>query len=470
MAKSRALHVCSNCDAQFPRWSGRCESCGSWGTVGKDPVIPGAEDAEDQKPSVAPGKVLAFSSLQQTEQQHGWKTGCAALDTVLGGVISGSVTLIGGEPGMGKSTILSQAALSMALDGKRVLYVTGEESPSQIQIRLQRLLREEGRGKPPSPTASVGHRREEDALPEGLCYLDDMRSEVIRATMETEKPDAVIVDSIQTVRTAETSGEAGSVSQVRASAAVLTQAAKQTNIPLFLVGQVTKDGDLAGPRLLEHIVDTVLSLEGDKLHRFRILRAIKHRFGSTDESILMDMTSQGLEPITDPSHAILESRPTSAAGSAIGCVIEGRRPLLIELQALVTPSGYSSPTRKSTGLDSSRLNMLLAVLTRHANIAVYDKDVYANAAGGLGVRDPAADLTLAAAIASAVKKTPLDPKTAYFGEIGLTGELRPVALPDLRIKELARMGFTTVVCPAVRTRAINGVTIHNVKTLKEALD
>lgn len=377
-------------------------------------------------------------------------TGLVAIDQVLGNLVAGSVSLIAGEPGMGKSTLLSELALTMASAGKKIIYVTGEESPAQINLRFKRLR---------------------DELPANLFFLEDTNADVISATIETEKPALAIIDSIQSVKTEQASGEAGNITQVKAGAAILTAAAKKTGVPIFLVGQVTKDGDIAGPRVLEHVVDTVLSLEGERMHRYRILRVIKHRFGSTDETVLLDMTESGLKIVEDPSGAMMQNRPATVPGSAIGCVLEGRRPLLVELQALVTPAGYSQPTRKATGLDSTRLNMLLAVLTRHAGLKVYDKDVYANAAGGFPVRDTAADLALAAAISSAVKNQALDPKTAYFGELGLTGELRPVALPELRIKELARMGFTTIICPPLKNlKTPEGIKLMQAKTISEALN
>ena len=240
---------------------------------------------------------------------------------------------------------------------------------------------------------------------------------------------------------ADANGEAGSVSQVKACAAVITEAARHSGIPVILVGQVTKDGDIAGPRVLEHLVDTVLFLEGDKDHRYRILRALKHRFGSVDEIALLTMTERGLEQVEDPSSELLRDRATHASGSVVTCLIEGRRPLLLEIQALVSPAGYGTPIRRATGVDSARLGMLLAVLAKRAGISALDKDVYANAAGGIDAKDPSADLALAVAIASAVKDVPLDPTIGLFGEIGLAGEIRPVALPELRLKEFARMGF-----------------------------
>ncbi|MDD2785872.1 MAG: DNA repair protein RadA [Patescibacteria group bacterium] len=451
MSKITAVYVCSNCDAQSPKWSGRCLSCGAWGSIGKEPVVPNVHDVHSvhDVSRAAAGTIRSFDSINnQTPVVCRLSSGLDALDLVLGGgLVPGSATLIAGEPGMGKSTLLSQVAVAMTSKDKKVIYVTGEESPTQINIRLSRLSQ---------------------STPSSLSYLDDTRADIIAATLEAEKPDLAIIDSIQSLTTEQASGEAGSVSQVKACAAILTQTAKKTGVPVILVGQVTKDGEIAGPRVLEHVVDTVLSLEGDKLHRFRVLRVIKHRFGSTDETALFDMQEDGLHIITNPSLALLDTH-TAVPGSAVGCVLEGRRPLLVELQALVTAAGYSAPVRKSTGFDAARLNMMLAVLTRHAGVSVYDKDVYANVAGGLSVRDPGADLALAAAIASAVKNKPLNAKTAYFGEIGLTGELRPVALPELRIKEIIKMGFTTVICPTIKTATISGIEVVQCKTVREAL-
>jgi len=446
MAKQIPVYVCSKCDAQSPKWSGRCSVCDAWGSISKDPVIPGPEEPAAKS---APGDIKTFAGLDQTQQALHEPTGFDLMDLILGGgLVKGSVVLLAGEPGMGKSTLLSQLALLMARQ-KKILYITGEESPYQVQLRLSRL--------------NLG-------LTENLFFLNDTRAEVIISTLEKETPQLTIIDSIQSISTDNVPGEAGSLSQVKAGAALLTQAAKKFNTTLVMVGQVTKDGDIAGPRALEHLVDTVLSLEGERMHRFRILRAIKNRFGSTDQTVLLDMDDKGLRIVSDPSEALLEGRAANTCGSAIGCLLEGRRPLLVELQALVTSAGYSSPVRRATGLDSSRLNMLLAVLTRHAGVMVYDKDVFANAAGGLEVKDPAADLALAAAIASAVNKKALEPKTAYFGEVGLTGELRPVALPDLRIKEFKRMGFTKVICPKIKNIKAQDIQVIQCETIKQALN
>lgn len=432
------MYVCSKCDAQASKWTGRCLECGGWGTV-----------KEEQKGVERTGVGRSASNSHMSSALHSFSdplfstpyallpTHCASLDLVLGGgLVPGSVTLIAGEPGIGKSTLLAQAAIAMSAANGRVIYVTGEESPSQVRRRLARLSA---------------------AIPDTLLFLDDTDASAIAATVEMEKPAIMIVDSIQAMRLAEIGGEPGSVAQVKASAATITEAAKRSGIPVILVGQVTKDGDIAGPRVLEHLVDTVLFLEGDKDHRYRILRALKHRFGPTDEIALLSMTERGLEQVEDPSNELLRDRAANASGSAVTCLIEGRRPMLLELQALVSPAGYGTPIRRATGVDGTRLGMLLAVLAKRAGVYALDKDVYANAAGGIDARDPSADLALLAAIASAVKDVPLDPKVGLFGEVGLAGEIRPVALPELRIKEFERMGFKKIITP------------KEAKTLREAL-
>lgn len=445
MAKQIPVYVCSKCDAQSPKWSGRCSVCDAWGSISKDPILPNPTETTIKPAS---GDIKTFKSLDQAKKALHEPTGLDIMDTILdGGLVKGSVVLLAGEPGMGKSTLLSQLALLIA-QNKKVLYITGEESPYQVQLRLSRL--------------NLG-------LTDNLFFLNDTRADVIISTLEKEEPQLTIIDSVQSLSTDNVPGEAGSLSQVKAGAALLTQAAKKFNTTMIMVGQVTKDGDIAGPRALEHLVDTVLSLEGDRMHRFRILRAIKNRFGSTDQTVLLDMDNKGLRIVNDPSEALLEGRAANTFGSSISCILEGRRPLLVEIQALVTSAGYSSPVRRATGLDSSRLNMLLAVLTRHAGIMVYDKDVFANAAGGLDVKDPAADMALAAAISSAVNKKAIDPKTAFFGEIGLTGELRPVALPDLRIKEFKRMGFSKVICPQMKNLKKHDLEVVQCANIKQAL-
>jgi len=459
--KNEQLYQCAKCDAQSSKWTGRCLECGGWGTL-KEMAV---EDTTDQttvghRHPGKPGKPVPFADHSVVEATT-TPTKLPSLDLVLGGgLVRGSVTLLAGEPGIGKSTLLAQAAIVAAKDLGRVIYITGEESPSQVRRRLERL----------SPT-----------LPATLLFLEDTNAATIAATIEVEKPVLMIVDSIQIVRAPEVNGEAGSVAQVKTSAAIITEAAKRSHIPVILVGQVTKDGDIAGPRVLEHLVDTVLFLEGDKDHRYRILRAFKHRFGPTDETALLSMTERGLEPVEDPSSELLRDRAMNASGTAITCLIEGNRPMLLELQALVSPAGYGTPVRRTSGIDTSRLGMLLAVLAKRASIYALDKDVYANAVGGIDARDQSCDLALCAAIASATKDVPLDPKTGLFGEVGLAGELRPVSLPELRIKEFARMGFQTVIVPKGQGKSIgsrdsrrevgmtSGVAIKEAGTLREAL-
>lgn len=455
MSKSKQTYACSACGAQYPRWTGRCTECGKWSTVMED----AAAELNERPSSVSsakPGDVKPFATL--TVDASPRKTsGHADLDRVLaGGFVPGSVTLLGGEPGIGKSTLLAQVALALGATGKRVLYVTGEESPSQVALRLRRL-------------PSLSDRQVD--MPATLAFLDATDASVVAATIRDEKPDLTIVDSIQAMRLPDVSGEAGNVTQVKASAAVITEAAKSANVPVVLAGQVTKEGDLAGPRLLEHLVDTVLMLEGDPSGRFRLLRALKHRFGPTDEVAVLAMSDKGLTSVEDPSAELLRDRPAHVAGSVVTCLMEGRRPVLIELQALVTHAGYGTPVRRATGIDTSRLGLLIAVLARRASLKILDKDVYANAAGGIDAKEPATDLALCLAIASAVSDVPVDAKTVACGEVGLGGEIRPIPFPELRAKEAARHGFTTIVLPrGSKTKSVPGLTVIEAGTMREAIE
>ncbi len=447
---SGPIYACAKCDAQTSKWTGRCLECGAWGSLKEAESAESAPERKHDFSKTKSGALTRFSA-DTAKCAPATPTRCAPIDLVLGGgLVAGSVTLIAGEPGIGKSTLLSQAAIAIAASGRRVMYVTGEESPAQIRRRLERLS---------------------DKIPDGLLFLDDTDAQVIAATIANERPDLAIVDSIQSVRLSDVNGDAGSVTQVKACAATITEAAKKSHVPVVFVGQVTKDGDVAGPRVLEHLVDAVLYLEGDKDHRYRILRALKHRFGSTDETALLTMSERGMEPVEDPSSELLKDRATNTAGSAIGCIIEGHRPMLIELQALVSPAGYGTPIRRATGVDPQRLGMLLAVIAKRAGIYALDKDVYANAAGGIDARDQSVDLAVAVAIASAVKEKPIDPRTGIIGEIGLAGELRPISLPELRLKEFARMGFQNVIVPKRQgTHAPKGLHVIEAATLREALD
>jgi DNA repair protein RadA/Sms len=447
----KTVYACSSCGAQFSRWMGRCTECGAWSTVAEETSAPEDVARVQKGVEAKPGRISAFKHLDAESTAPRRPSGLVDLDRVLaGGFVPGSVTLVGGEPGVGKSTLLAQAAIALARGGSSILYVTGEESPSQVALRLKRMSSD---------------------IPEKLTFLDATDANVVAATIRDAKPDLTIVDSIQAMQSPELPGGAGSISQTKACAGIITEAAKQSNAPVILIGQVNKDGDIAGPRLLEHLVDTVLMLEGDADRRFRLLRAMKHRFGPTDEVAVYTMTETGLTSVDDPSAELLRDRAASVPGSVVSCLLEGRRPLLIELQALVSPAGYGTPVRHATGIDSGRLGLLLAVLARRAGVRILDKDVYANAAGGIKAREPAADLAICLAVASAASDITIDAKTAAVGEVGLGGEIRPVPFADARVRECERHGFTTIVLPrGSDVKRPGAMTIIEAGTIREAID
>lgn len=443
------VYTCEKCDTQFPKWAGRCTSCGEWGSVKKEPerAIPFRHATKTQTPAA---KSVSFAEPPEEKHADAHPTGFTSFDDVLGGgLIPGASLLIAGQPGIGKSTLLSHVGLATARRNKSVLYITGEESPLQIRRRLERLT---------------------DRIPEPLHFLDCTDTDTVCATVAASAPHLIIVDSIQSMRLRDVESGAGSAAQVKASAVRLTETGRAAGSVTVLVGQITKDESIAGPRLLEHLVDTVLFFEGDRNHHYRILRVLKHRFGPTDESAVLNMTEKGLEPVLDISSELLRDRAAGAAGSTITCIVDGHRPVLIEIQALVSSAGYATPTRKATGIDLSRLGIILAVLAKHTGINALDQDVYANAAGGIQAKTPSVDLAIAIAVASATKNKPLDPRLAVFGEIGLTGELRPVRLPDIRLKELQRLGFRQALVPkGQRAKAPKDLTLIQAGELREAL-
>jgi len=448
--KNEQIYACAKCGAQFQKWSGRCTGCGAWGTIGED-ALETEEAAPARALSKKPGNTNAFSDLtKENGSVERVKTLHAPFDALLGGgLVPGSVTLFGGEPGIGKSTLLSQIALTLSQTGQSVLYVTGEESPSQVRLRLERLA---------------------PAIPPSLRFLDRNDAEVIAATILKEKPALVIADSVQTLRVESVSGEPGNISQIKAGASILTEAAKKSGVPLVLVGQVTKDGDLAGPRLLEHLVDTVLMLEGDRSHAFRILRVLKHRFGNTEECSVFSMTERGLEIVSDPSSALLADRPVQASGTIVSCLLEGGHPLACELQALIAPAGYGTPLRRVSGFDSNRVSLLLAVLGRRAGVPCADMDVFFNVVGGIRVSEPGLDLAVAVALASAKYDCAVPDSIMAWGEVGLAGELRPVSRPEARLKEAKRLGFKTVIVPKQKKQvSLDGIEIRACSTLREAI-
>lgn len=449
MKKPQSLFECSNCGAQSSKWAGQCVECGKWGTIAQGDVGNASHAAAGS--TSKPGKTQSFADLAAQGQAPKLPTGYGPLDRLLsGGLVSGSVTLLGGEPGIGKSTLLAQVALTLANTGAPVVYVTGEESPSQVALRLKRL----------SP-----------ALPASLSFLDETDASTIAATIESAKPALLIVDSVQTMRHADVPGEPGNPTQIKASAAVVTSAAKKSGTPVFLVGQVTKDGDLAGPRLLEHLVDTVVMMEGDGNQAFRLLRVLKHRFGATDDVTLFAMKESGLEEVLDPSAALLADRPKNVPGTVVSCLMEGSRPLLVEIQALVTPAGYGTPLRRVSGVDLNRVALLLAVMGRRSGVGFGDQDAFVNTIGGMEAKDASVDLAVCLALASAKTDKPLAHDLVAWGEVGLAGELRPVSRLDARLKEASRLGFKTALVPTQKDafKTPDGMRVIQCATLKEAI-
>ena len=424
VAKSAARYVCQACGAAHPKWAGKCDACGEWNTL--------VEEAAEARPGMtaakAAGRRVTFVGLQGTAAPPPRAiVGIAELDRVLGGgFVPASVVLVGGDPGIGKSTLMLQAAATLARQGRRVMYISGEESIDQVRLRAQRL----GLADAPMELAAAINVRD------------------IAATLDAERDlGLVVIDSIQTMWLDTIESAPGTVGQVRATSFELIRLAKSRGFSLVLVGHVTKEGTLAGPRVLEHMVDAVLYFEGDRGHQFRILRAVKNRFGATDEIGVFEMTDRGLAEVPNPSALFLAERRGNIAGSAVFAGLEGSRPVLVEIQALLAPNAGGSPRRSVVGWDSGRLGMLLAVLESRAGLRMAATDVYLNIAGGLRVTEPAADLAVAAALASAATDTPTSAGMVYFGEVGLSGEVRQVAQADARLKEAQKLGFTGACLP-----------------------
>ncbi|MFK7752478.1 MAG: DNA repair protein RadA [Sedimentitalea sp.] len=425
MAKSKT-YTCSACAASFSKWSGRCESCGEWNKIVEESPLsagPASKSLGARK-----GSTIALTSLSTKETPPPRTlSGMDELDRVLGGgLVAASALLVGGDPGIGKSTLLLQAAASFASKGLKVLYVSGEEASAQVRMRAQRL------GLTDAPVQLAAETNLRDIL----------------TTLEAERPALAIIDSIQTMWADNVDSAPGSVSQVRAAAHELTSFAKRRGVSVILVGHVTKEGQIAGPRVVEHMVDTVLYFEGERGHQFRILRAVKNRFGPADEIGVFEMTGAGLAEVTNPSALFLSERGTPSPGSAVFAGIEGTRPVLVELQALVAPSPHSQPRRTVVGWDGGRLAMILAVLEARCGIPFAGLDVYLNVAGGMKINEPAADLAVAAALLSAREDAALPADTVVFGEISLSGALRPAPQTENRLKEAQKLGFTAAITPA----------------------
>ncbi|MDR1164273.1 MAG: DNA repair protein RadA [Deltaproteobacteria bacterium] len=423
MAKPKVRFVCRECGYISPVSLGRCPSCQSWGSLEGEKEAPAASGASLSL--LGPSAVISLAAVPLSQTQR-LSSGLGELDRVLGGgMVPGGVTLLSGEPGVGKSTLLLQAAANVAQNGGKLLYVTGEESASQVRLRAERL----------------GLKLEE------LYVLAETEVPVILETAAQDW-DILVVDSVQTLRIPALGLAAGSPAQIRESAAALTALAKKRNIPLWLVGHITKEGGIAGPKILEHLVDAVLYFEGEKDRPTRILRSFKNRFGPVNELGVFEMTGAGLGEVTNPSELFLAERPRGAAGSVVTPVLEGRRSLLMEIQALVSPSPLAMPRRQTLGADPSRVGMLAAVLEKKARLKLFDRDIFVNVAGGAKIAEPAADLAIASAIASSWLERPLPPKLVVLGEVGLAGEVRRVGRIGERLAEASRMGFTQVLGPA----------------------
>ncbi|MCW3491392.1 DNA repair protein RadA [Dethiobacter alkaliphilus] len=446
MSRGKTVFFCTQCGYESPKWLGKCPGCGEWNQM--------AEELRSQaKGSTRKGtqaKAQSLSSVSDMAESARISTGSIELDRVLGGgMVPGSLVLIGGDPGIGKSTLVLQAARGLGAAGKKVLYVAGEESPAQLQMRARRL-----------------------GVTNDILILAETDMTAIEEQVLAIRPDVVIVDSIQTVYRPELTSAAGSVSQLKEATATWMRLAKNENIAVMIIGHVTKEGQIAGPRLLEHMVDCVLYFEGDRQHLYRILRAVKNRFGSTHEIGLFTMETSGLKEVANPSEWLLSQRPANAPGSVVTASMEGTRPLLVEIQALVTPSRYGGNSRRmATGVDLNRVSLILAVLERHIGLQILDYDVFVNAAGGVRLLEPAVDLAVAASLLSSFRDRPVAADTLFVGEVGLAGEVRGVPHLEQRLHEGARLGFKRAVVPKYNVSGLRdgaGMELVSVSTLDQA--
>lgn len=454
MAKGKAtIFYCQNCGHESAKWLGQCPGCKEWNTMVEEPVQKksGGRRGADVLSGQRAEKPVNLAAVDLTENER-MTTHIGELDRVLGGgLVPGSLTLVGGDPGIGKSTLLLQVCRHMAADGKKILYISGEESLQQIKLRANRI----------------------GDFSEQMFLMCETSLEAVEQTLKQQMPAVAVIDSIQTMYHEEISSAPGSVSQVRESTNVLLQLAKGLGISIFIVGHVTKEGTVAGPRVLEHMVDTVLYFEGDRHASYRILRGVKNRFGSTNEIGVFEMREEGLVEVKNASEFMLSGKPEGASGSVVSCSMEGTRPILLEIQALVCHSNFGIPRRQATGMDLNRLNLLMAVLEKRLNLQMADCDAYVNLAGGMRIAEPAIDLGVAMAAVSSFKNRAIDDKTIVFGEIGLSGEVRGISQAAQRVAEAAKLGFTTCVLPQVNAEQIKaqtGIRLVGVRTVREAVD
>ena len=434
MAKDKLIFFCQNCGYESAKWMGQCPACHEWNTFVEEPAHPKKSPSADKAGAMGRESVPRRLSEIRLDETNRVKTGIGELDRVLGGgIVAGSMTLIGGDPGIGKSTLLLQVCRALTDQGMHILYVSGEESLRQIKMRANR----------------------HGTFGETLELLCETNLDTIVQVIERTQPQAVVIDSIQTMYNEAVSSSPGSVSQVRESTGVLMRIAKGMQISVFIVGHVTKDGSVAGPRVLEHMVDTVLYFEGERNASYRVLRAVKNRFGSTNEIGVFEMRSDGLAEVENPSEYMLDGRPEGASGSVVACSMEGSRPIMIEIQALVCRSNFGYPRRTANGTDFNRVNLLVAVLERRAHLNLSSSDAYINIAGGVKMTEPAVDLGIVLAIVSSAKDLPLDDKTVVFGEVGLSGEIRAVSMAQQRVSEAEKLGFETVILPKANWKSIH---------------
>ena len=453
MAKGKtSIFFCQSCGYESSKWMGQCPGCREWNTFVEEVVDKkSAGTLAKQKGSAIEAKVLPLSEIELTSEKR-VSTGMKELDRVLGGgIVKGSMVLVGGDPGIGKSTLLLQVCKNLSDEKIKVLYISGEESLQQIKIRAERI----------------------GTFGDSLKLLCETNLDTIQAVIDREKPQIVVIDSIQTMFNEAVSSAPGSVSQVRESTGVLMQIAKGKGISIFIVGHVTKEGVVAGPRVLEHMVDTVLYFEGDRYASYRILRGVKNRFGSTNEIGVFEMCGDGLREVENPSEYMLSGKPEHASGSVVACSMEGSRPILIEIQALVCHSNFGIPRRTAAGTDFNRVNLLMAVLEKRLNLKMSECDAYVNIAGGIRMNEPAIDLGIVLALISSFKNRPIDEKTICFGEVGLSGEVRAVSMPAQRVAEAEKLGFTTCILPKVCLDGLQqkgNIRLVGVSNVREAID
>lgn len=451
MAKSKNIFFCQECGYESAKWLGQCPACKAWNTFVEEPTIgKGSTASGSIRHQAKASEPVLLSSVHSSDEKRR-PTGISEFDRVLGGgIVPGSLVLVGGDPGIGKSTLLLQMSRCLSEQSCRTVYVSGEESLQQIRLRADRL----------------------GVFKNDLAMLCETNLDVIQETILKYKPEVVIIDSIQTMYREDISSGAGSVSQVREATSVLMQLAKRENIAIFIVGHVTKEGVVAGPRVLEHMVDTVLYFEGDRHASYRILRAVKNRFGSTNEIGVFEMQNTGLEEVKNPSEFLLNGRPENASGSVVACSMEGTRPILVEIQALVCQSNFGIPRRTAVGTDFNRVNLLMAVLEKKAGVHLASSDAYVNIAGGMKMTEPAIDLGICLAIISSCKDIVIPDNVMVFGEIGLSGEVRAVSMAGQRVQEAKKLGFETVILPEVNraaTESIKGIRLVYVAGIRDAI-